>query len=112
MSGTERQRGRFASLRDFYLRVAPAPEDLELLIRVGALDDFGLTRMEQQQQFDLLEIIEDRHGKASTIIVSQLPVTSWFDVITETTIADAILDRLVHSAYRIELKGPSMRKKR
>jgi DNA replication protein DnaC len=76
------------------------------------LDDFGLTRMEQQQQFDLLEIIEDRHGKASTIIVSQLPVTSWFDVITETTIADAILDRLVHSAYRIELKGPSMRKKR
>jgi DNA replication protein DnaC len=76
------------------------------------LDDFGLTRMEQQQQFDLLEIIEDRHGKASTIIVSQLPVTNWFDVISETTIADAILDRLVHSAYRIELKGESMRKKR
>lgn len=74
------------------------------------LDDFGLTRMEQQQQFDLMEIIEDRHG--STIIVSQLPVTSWFDVISETTIADAILDRLVHSAYRIELKGESMRKKR
>jgi DNA replication protein DnaC len=76
------------------------------------LDDFGLTRMEQQQQFDLMEIIEDRHGKASTIIVSQLPVTNWFDVISETTIADAILDRLVHSAYRIELKGESMRKKR
>jgi DNA replication protein DnaC len=76
------------------------------------LDDFGLTRMEQQQQFDLMEIIEDRHGKASTIIVSQLPVTSWFDVISETSIADAILDRLVHSAYRIELKGESMRKKR
>jgi DNA replication protein DnaC len=76
------------------------------------LDDFGLTRMEQQQQYDLMEIIEDRHGKASTIIVSQLPVTNWFDVISETTIADAILDRLVHSAYRIELKGESMRKKR
>jgi DNA replication protein DnaC len=76
------------------------------------LDDFGLTRMEQQQQFDLMEIIEDRHGKASTIIVSQLPVTNWFDVISETSIADAILDRLVHSAYRIELKGESMRKKR
>jgi DNA replication protein DnaC len=76
------------------------------------LDDFGLTRMEQQQQFDLMEIIEDRHGKASTIIVSQLPVTSWFDVISETSIADAILDRLVHSSYRIELKGDSMRKKR
>ncbi len=76
------------------------------------LDDFGLTRMEQQQQFDLMEIMEDRHGKASTIIVSQLPVASWFDVISEATIADAILDRLVHSAYRIELKGDSLRKKR
>jgi DNA replication protein DnaC len=76
------------------------------------LDDFGLTRMEQQQQFDLMEIIEDRHGKASTIIASQLPVTNWFDVISETSIADAILDRLIHSSYRIELKGESMRKKR
>jgi DNA replication protein DnaC len=76
------------------------------------LDDFGLTRLEQQQQFDLMEIIEDRHGKASTIIASQLPVTNWFDVISESSIADAILDRLVHSAYRIELKGESMRKKR
>jgi DNA replication protein DnaC len=76
------------------------------------LDDFGLTRMEQQQQFDLMEIIEDRHGKASTIIASQLPVTNWFDVISESSIADAILDRLVHSSYRIELKGDSMRKKR
>lgn len=76
------------------------------------LDDFGLTRMEQQQQFDLMEIIEDRHGKTSTIIVSQLPVANWFDIISETTIADAILDRFVHSSYRIELKGESMRKKR
>jgi DNA replication protein DnaC len=56
--------------------------------------------MEQQQQFDLMEIIEDRHEKASTIIVSQLPVINWFDIISETTIADAILDRLVHSFYR------------
>lgn len=76
------------------------------------LDDFGLTRMEQQQQFDLMEIIEDRHGKTSTIIVSQLPVANWYDIISETTIADAILDRFVHSSYRIELKGESMRKKR
>jgi len=76
------------------------------------LDDFGLTRMDQQQQFDLMEVIEDRHGKASTIIVSQLPPASWFDVISETTIADAILDRLVHSSNIIELKGESMRKKR
>ena len=76
------------------------------------LDDFGLTKMDQQQQFDLMEVIEDRHGKASTIIVSQLPPASWFDVISETTIADAILDRLVHSSNLIELKGESLRKKR
>lgn len=76
------------------------------------LDDFGLTHLEQQQQLDLMEIIEDRHGKASTIIASQLPVASWFDIIGEETIADAILDRLVHTSYRIELKGESLRKKR
>lgn len=75
------------------------------------LDDFGLTHLEKQQQMDLMEIIEDRHGKTSTIIASQLPVASWYDVIGEETIADAILDRLVHSSYRIELKGESLRKK-
>ena len=56
-------------------------------------------------------MIEDRHGKKSTIIASQLPVASWFDVIGEKTIADAILDRLINTSYRIELKGESMRKK-
>lgn len=76
------------------------------------LDDFGLTRLEQQQQLDMMEIIEDRHGKLSTIIASQLPVASWYDVIGEETIADAILDRIVHTSYRIELKGESLRKKR
>lgn len=76
------------------------------------LDDFGLVRLEKQQQLDLMELIEDRHGRASTIIASQLPVASWFDVIGEETIADAILDRLVHTSYRIELKGESLRKKR
>jgi DNA replication protein DnaC len=76
------------------------------------LDDFGLTRLEGQQQLDLMEIIEDRHGKSSTMIASQLPVASWYDVIGEETIADAILDRLVHTSYRIELKGESLRKKR
>lgn len=75
------------------------------------LDDFGLIHLEKQQQLDLMEIIEDRHGKTATIITSQLPVASWFDVIGEATIADAILDRLVHTSYRIELKGESMRKK-
>ncbi|MCK9453504.1 MAG: IS21-like element helper ATPase IstB [Bacteroidales bacterium] len=76
------------------------------------LDDFGLTHLDQQQQLDLMEIIEDRHGNASTIIASQLPVANWFDVIGEETIADAILDRLVHTSYRLELKGESLRKKR
>lgn len=76
------------------------------------LDDFGLTHFEKQQQMDFMEIIEDRHGKTSTIIASQLPVASWYDVIGEQTIADAILDRLVHSSYRIEIKGDSLRKNR
>jgi DNA replication protein DnaC len=76
------------------------------------LDDFGLSHLEQQQQMDMMEIIEDRHAKTSTIIASQLPVANWYDVIGEETIADAILDRLVHTSYRIELKGESLRKKR
>ncbi len=75
------------------------------------LDDFGLTHLEKQQQMDFMEMIEDRHGKTSTIIASQLPVASWYDVIGEETIADAVLDRLVHSSYRIEIKGESLRKK-
>lgn len=68
------------------------------------LDDFGLSHLEKQQQYDLMEVIEDRHGKCPTIISSQLPVECWYDVISESTIADAILDRLVHTSYRIELK--------
>ena len=91
------------SLVSFFLKLAKT----HLLI----LDDFGLTHLEKQQQLDLMEIIEDRHGRHSTIIVSQLPVASWFDIIGEATIADAILDRLVHTSHRIELKGESMRKK-
>lgn len=75
------------------------------------LDDFGLTHLDRQQQLDLMELIEDRHGNQSTIIASQIPVASWFDIIGEETIADAILDRLVHTSYRIELKGESLRKK-
>jgi DNA replication protein DnaC len=65
-----------------------------------------------QSRAALMEIIEDRHGKASLIITSQLPVSKWFEVIGEKTIADAILDRIVHDAHRIELKGESMRRKR
>lgn len=76
------------------------------------LDDFGLSHLEQQQRMDLMEIIEDRHASSATIIASQLPVASWYDVIGEETIADAILDRMVHTSYRIELKGESLRKKK
>lgn len=76
------------------------------------LDDFGLIHLEQQQRLDLMEIIEDRHGRASTVIASQLPVTNWYEIIGEETIADAILDRLIHTAYRIELKGESLRRKK
>jgi len=75
------------------------------------LDDFGLANLDKRQQMDLMEIIEDRHSKKATIIASQLPVASWYDVIGEATIADAILDRLVHTSHRIELKGDSLRKK-
>jgi len=74
------------------------------------MDDFGLTALQGQQQIDFLEIIEDRHAKRSTIIASQLPVGSWFDVIGEAIIADAILDRIVHASHRFELKGESLRK--
>jgi DNA replication protein DnaC len=75
------------------------------------IDDFGLTALHGQHQTDFLEIIEDRHTKHSTIIASQLPVASWFDVIGEAVIEDAILDRIVHTAHRFELKGESLRKK-
>lgn len=76
------------------------------------LDDFGLQPLDNQNRLALLEIIEDRHGKGSVIITSQLPVVKWHDVIGDKTIADAILDRLVHHAHRIELSGESMRKKK
>ena len=75
------------------------------------LDDFGLMHLEKQQQLDFMEIIEDRHARSALIIVSQLPVANWFHIIGEETIADAILDRLVHTSHRIELKGESLRKR-
>lgn len=76
------------------------------------LDDFGLVHLDQQQRLDMMEIMGDRHAKASTIIASQLPVANWYDVFGDDTIADAVLDRLVHASHRIELKGESMRKKK
>jgi len=74
------------------------------------IDDLGIASIHEQERRDLLEIIEDRHGNASTIITSQLPVESWYEQLGDPTIADAILDRLLHNAHKISMKGESMRK--
>ncbi len=76
------------------------------------IDDFGIQPLDAQSRSALMEIIEDRHGKSSTIITSQVPVSKWHEIIGEQTIADAILDRIVHDAHRIEMKGDSLRKKK
>lgn len=76
------------------------------------IDDFGIQPLDTQSRSMLMEIIEDRHGKASTIITSQVPISKWHEIIGEQTIADAILDRIVHDAHRIEMKGDSLRKKK
>lgn len=73
-------------------------------------DDWGLSKLTDEQRHDLLEIIEDRHGLRSTIVATQLPLDKWHDIIGDPTLADAILDRLIHNAYKITLKGESMRK--
>lgn len=83
-------------------------EKLDVLI----LDDFGIQPLDVQSRMLLMEIIEDRHGKKSTIITSQLPVSAWYEIIGDHTLADAILDRIVHDAHRIELRGESLRRKR
>jgi DNA replication protein DnaC len=89
-----------------YRRMMKALLKAELLV----LDDFGLAALTTEQQRDLLEIIEDRYDRRATIVTSQLPVKHWHNVLADPTLADAILDRLVHNAYKIELKGESMRK--
>jgi DNA replication protein DnaC len=89
-----------------YARLLKTLSRVELLI----LDDWGIAPLTSEQRRDLLEIVDDRHQRGSTIITSQVPVERWHDVIADPTIADAILDRLVHNAHRLELKGDSMRK--
>lgn len=86
---------------------------LKTLARIHLLiiDDWGIAKFIKEQRHDLLEILEDRHGLRSTLVTSQVPVEHWHDIIGDHTIADAILDRLVHNAYKINLKGESMRKK-
>lgn len=90
-----------------YLKEIDRIEKQDLII----IDDFGLQTLDNHKRDFFMEIIEDRHGKRSTIIVSQLPVSTWHEVIGEQTIADAILDRMVHNSIRIDLKGESLRKK-
>lgn len=91
-----------------YAREITKIEKQQLLI----LDDFGIQPLDAHNRSALMEIIEDRHAKASLIITAQVPVNKWHEVIGETTIADAILDRVVHGAHRIDLFGESMRKKK
>ena len=74
------------------------------------LDDFGLQSFDNHAREALMDIIDDRYNKASTIIASQIPVSAWYDIIGESTIADAILDRIVNSSHRLDLKGESLRK--
>ncbi len=91
--------GRFPKLVDKLARV-------QLLI----LDDWGTHSLSDQQRLDLLELFEERYQRRSTIITAQLPVSGWHDMIGEPTIADAILDRIIHNAHRLDLKGESMRR--
>ena len=99
---------RMSKADESYIRQTKRLEKQDLLI----IDDFGMQPLDEMSRMMLLEIIEDRHQNSSTIIASQLPVEKWYDVIGESTVADAILDRLVHTSHRIELSGESMRKKK
>ena len=111
----------------YYVRVSRLLEDLAIshsdgrfskllaqLAKVDVLvwDDWGLAVLNHAQRRDLLEVLDDRHGQRSTIVTSQLPVAHWHDAIGDATMADAILDRLVHNAHLLELKGESLRKRR
>jgi DNA replication protein DnaC len=99
---------KIARIEGTYIKYVERISKQQLLI----IDDFGLVPIDQQQAVDLMEIIEDRHSKQATIVASQLPVSTWYDIIPDSTIADAILDRIIHTAIRIELKGESLRKKK
>ena len=111
----------------YYVRVPTLLEDIKISRADGTytnllrkysrfqllvLDDFGITQMSTDDATNLFEIIEDRTEINSTIITSQLPVSQWYDYLNNDTVADAILDRIVHSSHRIELEGESMRKLR
>ena len=91
-----------------YARMLKTLARVDLLI----LDDWGPEKLDDDQRRDLLEIVEDRYERRSTIVTSQILIDRWYEIIGNPTIADAILDRLVHNAYRIELTGESLRKRR
>ena len=101
-------RMKIAKADGSYLKELAKIEKQQVLL----IDDFGIQPLDAQSRLTLMEIMEDRHGKSSTIITSQIPVNKWHEVIGEETIADAILDRIIHDAHRIEMKGDSLRKKR
>ena len=90
-----------------YVKELKKIEKTDVLI----IDDFAIQHLDTQSRLSLLEIFEDRHGRKTTIIISQLPVTKWHEIIGDPTIADAICDRIIHSSFRIELKGESVRKR-
>ena len=90
-----------------YLKVLDKLQKVDLLL----LDDWGLEGFKGKQITDLLDVIEDRYERRSTVIISQLPVNQWYDLMDNPTVADALLDRLIHNAYRLELQGESQRKK-
>jgi len=97
---------RIARAEGSYARKLLKMAKADLLI----LDDLGLGHLEEAQRHDLLEVLEDRYGKRATVVTSQLPIRKWHEWIGDPTLADAILDRLVHNAYKVQLKGPSRRK--
>jgi len=90
-----------------YIKMLAGFAKTDLLV----LDDYGLAKLTREQRHDLLEILEDRYGVRSTLVTSQLPIEHWHEQVGDPTLADAIMDRLVHNAHKIQLKGGSMRKK-
>lgn len=102
------QKLRIAKAEGTYIKELSRIEKQDLLI----LDDFGIHPIDATIRLELLEIIEDRHGKKSTLISSQLPVTKWYELFEDPTIADALMDRILYNTLRLDLKGESLRKKR
>lgn len=99
---------RLARADGTYAKKLAKMASMDLLV----LDDLGLGHLDERQRHDLLEVLEDRYGKRSTVVTSQLPIAKWHEWIADQTLADAILDRLVHNAYKVQLKGASRRQEK